>query len=119
MKANLLPNWYGIKDVKYVWHGEWSDAEILYKGNLINSTIIENSMIESYRDYLDENNIIDDNYDNFDKYMLDNKDEVIEFCEMYLDDAIEHKIIDESSIYIEPAPLNGNQSYNVTYKLIL
>lgn len=30
-----LPNWYGISDVGFIWHGEWSDSEIEYKGKTI------------------------------------------------------------------------------------
>lgn len=27
----------GLKDMKIIWHGEWSDPEIKYKGDVVNS----------------------------------------------------------------------------------
>ena len=26
------PNYYGIPEVKFIYHGEWSDPELYYKG---------------------------------------------------------------------------------------
>ena len=30
------PNYCGIEDIGYISHGEWSDAELEYKGKLFN-----------------------------------------------------------------------------------
>ena len=31
-KMKELPDWYGLTSVGFVWHGEWNDPEIEYKG---------------------------------------------------------------------------------------
>lgn len=80
-KMKELPDWYGLTGVGFVWHGEWSDPEIEYKGKRINANIIEDSMWDRW--------IRDDNgklIDGFEKFMLDNKDEVYELIELAMDE---------------------------------
>lgn len=76
------PNWYGIEGVGFISHGEWSDPEIEYNGIVINSSIIEDTMweyfIEEYPEY-------DDNYEEFAKYMQNNKEEVLSLLSMYIE----------------------------------
>lgn len=67
-----LPNWYGLSDVGFIWHGEWSDPEIEYKGKRINATIVEDAMWERW--------IRDD--DGFKKFMLANANEVYGLIEL-------------------------------------
>lgn len=78
-----LPNWYGLSDVGFIWHGEWSDPEIEYKGKRINAAIIEDTMWERWiRD--DDGKLIDgreSDDDGFKKFILDNTDEVYELIE--------------------------------------
>ena len=31
-----MQKFYGIENINFIWHGEWNDPEIEYKGNLIN-----------------------------------------------------------------------------------
>lgn len=86
-KMKELPDWYGISDIGYIWHGEWSDPEIEYKGKRINATIVEDTMWERWiRD--DDGRLIDgreSDDDGFKKFMSDNKDEVYELIELAME----------------------------------
>jgi len=74
-KMKELPDWYGLTGVGFIWHGEWNDPEIEYKGKRINATIVEDAIWERW--------IRDD--DGFKKFMLDNKDEVYELIELVME----------------------------------
>lgn len=74
-----LPDWYGISGIKFIWHNEWTDSEIEYKGKRCSCYIVENTMWERFRE---EINSEDEKM--FGKYMLDNKDDVYELCELAL-----------------------------------
>ena len=77
-----LPNWYGIEDVGFVWHGEWSDPEIEYKGKRINSYIVEDTLWERYKEDCEEQGTNTDvNYFE-DRYMIDNSSTVYELIEL-------------------------------------
>ena len=81
------PDWYGIPNIGFVWHNEWSDPEIEYNGKRINATIIEDSMWESLI-HDDDGNLIDgreNDDDGFAQFMLDNKDEVYELIELAME----------------------------------
>ena len=71
-----LPNYCGIESIGYVWHGEWADPEIEYKGKRCSVYQIEDTMW-SY--YVDE--CADATEDKFAQYMKEHEDEVIELCE--------------------------------------
>ena len=49
------PNYYGIPDVKYIYHNEWSDPELYYKGEYYNINYVEDPMHSDYIDYTWEN----------------------------------------------------------------
>ena len=86
-KMKELPDWYGISNVGFVWHNEWSDPEIEYKGKRINANIIEDSMWQRWI-YDDNRNLIDgreNDDDGFTQFMLDNKDEVYELIELAME----------------------------------
>lgn len=74
-----LSNWYGIEEIGFVWHGEWADPEIEYKGRRCSCFIIEDVMWGFYRDEFP-----DGNEDDFGDYMLGHTDEVRELCELAL-----------------------------------
>lgn len=81
------PDWYGIPDVGFIWHGEWNDPEIEYKGKRINATIVEDTMWERYT-HDDDGNYISINAsddEGFSHYMLHNKDEVYELIELAME----------------------------------
>lgn len=72
------PNWYGINGIKFIWHNEWADPEIEYKGKRCSCYIIEDTMWERYTE---EGN---SDVDKFAEYMRNNADEVYELCELAL-----------------------------------
>ena len=83
-KMKELPDLYGISDVGFVWHNEWSDPEIEYKGKRINANIIKDSMWEHWI-HDDYGNLIEgkeSDVEGFEKFMLDNTDEVYELIEL-------------------------------------
>ncbi len=72
------PDWYGIPNIGFIWHGNWSDPEIEYKGKRIDSYIVEDTMWERWI-HDDNDNLIPEREgddDGFAKYMRDNADEV-------------------------------------------
>lgn len=77
------PNWYGIENIKFIWHNEWADPTLVYKGKEFSCSYVEDTMWERYTHDDDGNYIKErgDDLDGFDKYMLENKDEVYELCE--------------------------------------
>ena len=81
-KMKELPDWYGLTSVGFVWHGEWNDPEIEYKGKRINATIVEDTMWERWI-HDDDGRLIDEG--GFKKFMLDNKDEVYELIELAME----------------------------------
>lgn len=43
--------WYcGIPKIKYVWHGEWADPEIYYRGKYYNSVDVEDWFYPAYKE---------------------------------------------------------------------
>ena len=86
-KMRELTNWYGFADIGFIWHNEWSNPEIEYKGKRINANIIEDSMWQRWI-YDDNGNLIDgreNDDDGFAQFMLDNKDEVYELIELAME----------------------------------
>lgn len=75
-----IPNWYGIEGVGFIWHNEWSDPEIEYKGKRFSCYIVEDTMWERYKEDISS---IDE--EEFERYMQDNADEVRELCELVLE----------------------------------
>ena len=74
-----LPNWYGIEVIGFVWHGEWADPEIEYKGRRCSCYTVEDTMWGQFRD-----DCPDASEDDFEAYMKDRENEVIELCELTL-----------------------------------
>lgn len=74
-----LPNWYGIEDVGFIWHGQWSDPEIEYKSKRINCYIVEDTMWDRFK----EDGFCDE--DLFGNYMRENADEVRELIELAME----------------------------------
>lgn len=38
----------GIKDIEFVWHGEWSDPALIYKGHSFNYWDVEDALWGDY-----------------------------------------------------------------------
>lgn len=73
-------NWYGIKGLEFVWHGEWSDPGVIYKGIEVDSVVPENTMWDRWI-HDDDGNFIQEREDDekgFCQYMRDNANEVRE-----------------------------------------
>ena len=47
------PFWYGIPSVELVWHGEWGDPEIYYRGKYYNAYQAENELYAIWRDQIE------------------------------------------------------------------
>lgn len=61
----------GIPGSTFIWYGEWSDPEVLWKGISLNVNDIEDKLWYSYKDYCEENNIklTEDGFDDWLKRM--------------------------------------------------
>lgn len=80
------PDWYGIPNIGFIYHGYWSDPEIEYKGKKINSYIVEDTMWERFRERCEENGKnINECEKDFDNYMRDNAEDVYELIELALE----------------------------------
>lgn len=45
---------WGIPNVYYIWHGEWSDPEIQYKNNYYDYYDVEDYLWETYKDDVEQ-----------------------------------------------------------------
>ena len=80
------PNWYGIEDVGFIYHGSWSDPEIEYKGKRINSYIVEDTMWERFKEECEEQGKdADACIDDFDIYMIEHSEDVYELVELAIE----------------------------------
>lgn len=78
-----LPDWYGIRGIKFIWHNTQSDPEIEYKGKRCSCYVPEDTMWARYREEMEEKNVEPD-VDKFGDYMRENADQVYELCELAL-----------------------------------
>lgn len=76
------PNYCEIENIGYISHGEWADAELEYKGKLFNENVVSDVMWERFIEEFPDK---DRNYEAFNQYMYDNKDEVYELLEDWSD----------------------------------
>lgn len=75
-----LRDWYGIEGIGFVWHGEWADPEIEYKGKRFSCFIVEDTMWERFREEYP-----DADEDKFDEYMWEKANDVIELCDLVIE----------------------------------
>lgn len=73
------PNYCGIDDIGYISHGQWSDAELEYKGKLYNEHVVSDVM---WKRFIEEHPEKDKSYEFFSQYMYDHRDEIYELLEM-------------------------------------
>ena len=71
------PNWCGLQDVGLIFHSEWCDSELEYKGKIINANEIEDSVYADYEEFCEEKKI-DISVKGFIEYIKENQDEVYE-----------------------------------------
>jgi len=78
--TNSKETYRGVPGSVYIWHGEWSDPEVLWDGVELNANDIEESLWYSYKEYCDENGE-EPTEDGFDEWAK------TEDIESYLDEA--------------------------------
>ena len=77
------PNWYGIEDIGFIYHGSWADPEIEYNGHVINAYIVEDTMWERFTEqFKEQGKDADECIDDFDDYMREHKDDVYELIKI-------------------------------------
>ena len=58
-KGNIYTNsketYRGVPGTVYIWHGEWSDPEVVYKGHSFNANDIEESLWYDYEYFCNKN----------------------------------------------------------------
>lgn len=52
--TNSKQTYRGVKGSKYIYHGEWSDPEILWKGKLINANEMEEGLWQMYNEQCEQ-----------------------------------------------------------------
>ena len=75
-----MSNFLGFSDIEYIWNGEWSDPELLYKGKFINYWLIVGSMWEEYLEHCKECNI-ESTENGFLSFITDNSDMLYYFLD--------------------------------------
>lgn len=81
-----LPDRYGIEGIKFIWHNEWADPEIEYRGRRCSCYIVEDTMWERWI-HDDDSKLIperESDEEGFAKFMQENADEVKYLCEVAL-----------------------------------
>jgi hypothetical protein len=78
MKHRIVKgNFYGISKVKYVWHGCWSDPEVIYKGYSFTYWDVENALWYEFKEYKHLGDYDGNAYDEeFAQWIFDNQDNV-------------------------------------------
>ena len=77
------PDWYGIPNIGFIYHNDWTDPEIEYDGEILNSHIVEDTMWESYNKDCEEMKK-EPNIDEFADYMREHADDVYYFIGLAL-----------------------------------
>lgn len=72
-----LPYWHGVKPIRFIWRGSWADPDICYNRMVVNSRIVEDTMIERYHDHCEEEGF-EPTDEGFSEFMKNNKDEIVE-----------------------------------------
>ena len=75
--------WYGIPEILFIYHNEWVDPEIEYKGYVLNVHDIEDEMWYWFEEFCDSSDgkqlgMRHSNYDDFAWFMKTNEDDVKE-----------------------------------------
>lgn len=74
---HVKENFYGISKVKYVWHGSWSDPEVIYKRYSFNYWDLENTLWDEFREEKQLGEYDGNEYDKeFAQWIFDNQENV-------------------------------------------
>lgn len=74
-----LRDWYGIEGIGFVWHGEWADPEIEYKGKRCSCYEVEDTLWNEFREEYPNRD-----EDEFEVYMWENQEHVKNVCDYVL-----------------------------------
>lgn len=77
-----LPEYCGIPDIGFIWHNEWSDPELEYKGKRFNVGVVTDIMWTRFEEEVCE----DYDEDRFAKYIRENADEVYEILDSEMEE---------------------------------
>ena len=55
---NNIKYFYGIRGIQFIWHGEWSDPELIWHGKSFNYYDIETPLWSDYLEECNENGVI-------------------------------------------------------------
>lgn len=76
----------GLSQTRFIWHGEYSDPEIEFKGRTFNYWAVENSLWEYFKEDENVNEADWDDDEAFDQWLKDNEDWVYTYLdEFFLD----------------------------------
>lgn len=74
--------WYcGIEGVTFIWHGDWSDPELGYKGYAINEPSATDGLYEEYCEETEHDDI-----DEFGKWLQENKEMLFEVLDHLIEE---------------------------------
>ena len=78
-----MHNYYGLEGIKFMYHNDWSDPTLIYKGREFNVHLIEDAMYEMFKDDNPEITKLSqsDSEECFAQYMIDNSDYVYELAD--------------------------------------
>lgn len=54
---DIWPLWMGIKGFRFVYHGDWSDPEVVWHGHVMNAHALEDAMWELYEERCKEEEV--------------------------------------------------------------
>ena len=74
---------YGIKEIEFIWNGEWSDPTLIFRGQEISYFHLEDAMLN---DYYEEG--YNETIKSFERYMAEHVEQVIEMAEYLLEQKI-------------------------------
>jgi 6-phosphogluconate dehydrogenase len=83
----IMKTWKYFDEAEFIWNGAWSDPELKYKGCIINSHIIEDTIWDRFNEYAEEENI-QPTEENFTIYCNDNKEDIRELFEIAIGNEI-------------------------------
>jgi hypothetical protein len=63
-----------FKKAQFVYNGDWNDPELIYNSKKYNYFLIENTIYERFKDFIEENKI------------EDNEENLIKYCEEHIED---------------------------------
>lgn len=75
-----MANWYGLKGIIFISHGDYADPELEYKGVRFNVHDIEDALWNSYCEKCG-----DASEEGFADYLRKNEDEVYDTADMFLE----------------------------------